>query len=229
MTAGKNKKLTNYQRIYEYRFQGIDQNKRFRVWQEIAAYIYKKMGAPEKVLDPAAGRCEFVNAISAGEIWAIDKEESVLEYKRQKIHALVENIFSARLPQNYFQGVFVSNFLEHLESGEAVSKFLRKMRTSLASGGKIAILGPNFKYCQSDYFDCCDHKLPLTHITVKEWLYSEGYTICDCYARFLPFSFRGRLPPSPRMTCYYLWFPLLWKIFGKQYLIIAEKTNLSQV
>lgn len=218
----------NYQRIYEYRFQGIDQHDRFRVWAKIAAFIFKAMGEPEKVLDPCAGRCEFVNSISAKEIWAIDKENYVLEYKNQRIYSKVEDIFVAELPQNYFQGVFTSNFLEHLESCEAIATFLSKMYSSLTFGGKIAVMGPNFKYCPETYFDCCDHKIALTHTTVEELLYSEQFTICASYPKFLPFSFRGHLPPSHLLTHLYLKFPFLWKILGKQFLIIAEKKKSSK-
>ena len=46
----------DYQRLYEYRFQGIDQVARQAVWNEIAAHIHERMGRPERVLDPAAGR-----------------------------------------------------------------------------------------------------------------------------------------------------------------------------
>ncbi len=217
--------MLNYRRIYDYRFQGIDPSRKFLVWKKIAVFLYEKMGKPQKVLDPAAGRCEFVNAISAEEVWAIDKNRSVLDYRHASVHAQVEDIFLADLPQNYFQGVFVSNFLEHLKSVEAVAQFLAKMYASLAIGGKLAVMGPNFKYCAGDYFDCCDHRLPLTHLSVEELLYSERYKICESYARFLPFSFRGSLPPSPRMAGVYLKFPFFWRFLGKQYLIIAEKTN----
>jgi hypothetical protein len=39
--------------------------------------------------------------------------------------------------------------------------------------------------------------------------------------RFLPFSFRGVLPPSPALTALYLRFPIAWRLLGKQFLVIA--------
>ena len=44
----------NYERLYEYRFRDIDQGARAAVWSEIAPHVHGLMGAPQKVLDPAA-------------------------------------------------------------------------------------------------------------------------------------------------------------------------------
>ena len=55
----------NYERLYEYRFRGIDQDARAAVWEEIAPHVHGLMGRPQVVLDPAAGQREFINAVSA--------------------------------------------------------------------------------------------------------------------------------------------------------------------
>src|SRR5262249_42442787 len=65
----------DYRRLYEFRFRGISQRDRQGVWDEIAAQVYEWMGRPDRVLDPAAGRGEFVNAIPARERWVIDAVE----------------------------------------------------------------------------------------------------------------------------------------------------------
>jgi len=70
---------------------------------------------------------------------------------------IVANIFDVDLPANYFDCIFVSNFLEHLLFQHEVADFLVKMQKSLRSNGFIAIIGPNFKYCAAEYFDCADH------------------------------------------------------------------------
>ena len=46
----------------------------------------------------------------------------------------------ADLPKNHFDGVFVSNFLEHLLSQEQVAEFLGKMHGHLKPGGRIAVM-----------------------------------------------------------------------------------------
>jgi hypothetical protein len=33
------------------------------VWSAIGDYVYERLGRPRRVLDPAAGRGEFINAI----------------------------------------------------------------------------------------------------------------------------------------------------------------------
>ena len=48
----------NYERLYTYRFRDFDQVSRQAVWREIARHVHGRMGAPQRVLDPAAGRGE---------------------------------------------------------------------------------------------------------------------------------------------------------------------------
>ena len=62
----------NYERLYTYRFRDVDQASRQAVWQEIARYAHARMGAPQRVLDPAAGRGEFITAVPAAERWGVD-------------------------------------------------------------------------------------------------------------------------------------------------------------
>src|ERR1700743_3398144 len=70
--AFKLTRFMNFDRIYEYRFRGIDDDKKRLTWEEIAAFIYKKLGNPSSVLDPAAGKCELINAIPCKERWGVD-------------------------------------------------------------------------------------------------------------------------------------------------------------
>src|ERR1700677_103184 len=95
----------DYQRLYEYRFREVDQVSRQAVWAEIAAYVYGRMRAPTKVLDPAAGRCEFINAIPAAERWAVDTVDHG-EFRDPGIKAIIDDILGAELPLAYFDGVF---------------------------------------------------------------------------------------------------------------------------
>jgi hypothetical protein len=41
--------------------------------------------------------------------------------------------------------------------------------------------------------------------------------------RFLPYSFRGRFPGSAELTRTYLRNPALWRLAGKQFLVIGTK------
>ena len=48
----------------------------------------------------------------------------------------------------------------------------------------------------------------LTERGVAEHLYAAGFAIERVHARFLPYSFTGRLPSSPALVRAYLRFPL---------------------
>jgi hypothetical protein len=213
----------DYQRLYEFRFRDVDQSARVNVWEEIAPFIHEQLGRPERVLDPAAGRGEFINAVPAGERWAIDQVAYAEGTYAAGVKAVVSDIFAAELPAEHFGGVFVSNFLEHLLSQEDVGTFLQRMRGATAPGGRIAIMGPNFRYCPREYFDMADHTLIFTHRAIAEHVYAAGYEVERVVPRFLPYSFTGRLPPSPALTRRYLRMPAAWPLVGKQFLVIGRR------
>jgi hypothetical protein len=215
----------NLQRIYEYRFEGIDQHGRVAVWSEIAKYVEAVLGRPGRLLDPAGGRGEFINAASAAERWFVDMMPPADGALEPEIKVLVGDVFETDLPPDYFDGIFVSNFLEHLSSQKEVAAFLAKLHAAQSPRGRIAVLGPNFQYCYRQYFDCADHTVALTHLSVAEHLYGAGFDIARVTPRFLPFSFRGLLPPSASLTRLYLRSPLLWRLLGKQFLVIGQKAG----
>lgn len=212
----------DYQRLYEYRFRDVDQVSRMEVWQEIASFLHGVMGRPRRVLDPAAGRGEFINAVPAPERWAVDQHAYTEGTYDTGVNSLVSDIFEADLPEASFDGVFVSNFLEHLPTQEHVASFLEKMRSVAADGARIALIGPNYRFCHAEYFDMADHTLALTHLSVAEHLYAAGFEPERLEAQFLPYSFTGRLPASSRLTRLYLKTPLAWRVLGKQFLVVGR-------
>lgn len=212
----------DYQRLYTYRFRDIDQARRQLVWREIARYVYARMGCPERVLDPAAGRGEFIMAVPAGERWAVDRV-SYGDDALAGVKMIVADIMNADLPPEYFDGIFVSNFLEHLPDQDAIGAVLARLSAVMRHGGRIAIIGPNFRHCVKEYFDCADHTVTLSHVAVAEHLYAAGFEPVCVRSRFVPYSFRGRLPPSSLLTRIYLRTPLAWRLLGKQFLVIARK------
>jgi len=212
----------NYERMYAYRFRHVDQAGRQAVWREIARYAHDRMGKPQRVLDPAAGRGEFITAVPAAERWGVDLVgHGVPESAGVKM--IISDIMDAGLPKDYFDGVFMSNFLEHLPDQNAVAAVLAKLIDTMEPGGRIAVVGPNFRYCAREYFDCADHTVILSHVAVAEHLYAAGFEITAVSPRFLPFSFRGLLPPSPLLTRLYLHTPLAWRVLGKQFLVLGRK------
>jgi ubiquinone/menaquinone biosynthesis C-methylase UbiE len=213
----------NYQRLYEYRFRDIPQEARSAAWDEIAAHVYQELGRPQRVLDPAAGRGEFINAVPAPERWAIDAVAYEEGTHAPGTKVIVSDIFEADLPDGYFDAVWVSNFLEHLPTQETVATFLEKMHGVLVPGGRIAVMGPNFRYCADEYFDCADHTLIFTHVAIAEHLYAAGFQPTRVVPRYLPYSFRGRLPVSQNLVRRYLRTPPAWRLLGKQFLVIGQR------
>ena len=213
----------NYNRIYEYRFKGIDRRKKLAVWKIIAEFIYSKLGEPASILDPAAGDCEFINQVPAGERWAVDMNAQTEKMAAEGVKVVIGNNLTATLPLNYFEAVYISNFLEHLHSQEEVAGFLEKMYSILKPGGRICVMGPNFKYCAKEYFDFADHTVILSELSVSEHLYGAGFNIQKVYSKFLPLSFRGGLPVADFLVRLYFRLPVAWNFMGKQFLVIAQK------
>ncbi len=214
----------NIEKIYEYRFSAISEQTRHSTWEAITHFVLKQMGQPKKILDPACGKGEFLQALPLSiERWGIDLHQTTVDQTREEITFRQGNIFDIELPKGYFDGVFVSNTLEHLSTPEEVFALLVRLHEVMQPGGVLAIIGPNFKYAYREYFDCADHKICLSHLSVEEMLYGAGFRITKSIDRFLPFSFRGRLPASKLLMKIYFRIPLLWKIFGKQYLVLAQK------
>lgn len=214
----------NHSRIYEYRFAGIDHAKKQIVWKEIAHYIFRLTDQPQTVLDPAGGMCEFINNVPSTEKWTIDLNEDFLnKYAAEPIKKVVGNNLTVDLPEDYFDLIFISNFLEHLESQEQVAEFLEKMHKSVKKNGFIVVMGPNFKYCWREYFDFADHTVVLSELGAAEHLVGAGFDIVKIRPQFLPLSFRGGLPVNKFLVQAYLKMPFAWRFFGKQFLLIARK------
>jgi 2-polyprenyl-3-methyl-5-hydroxy-6-metoxy-1,4-benzoquinol methylase len=133
-TAGRQLDGINYERLYSCRFRDIDGDRRQAVWQEIAQYIHRVMGRPDRVLDPAAGRGEFITAVPAAERWGVDLVNHGVPGSA-RVKMIIADILDADLPDEYFDGVFVSNFLEHLPDQNAVARVLDKLRTAMRPGG----------------------------------------------------------------------------------------------
>jgi ubiquinone/menaquinone biosynthesis C-methylase UbiE len=132
----------NYERLYDYRLRRVDPDKRRAIWREIAAYLYEQMGSPKRILDPAAGRGEFISAVPAEERWAVDLVAHAGDYGPD-VRTIIADIFETDLPEQRFDGIFVSNFLEHLATQDEVAAFLDRMYRAASPGGVITVLGPN--------------------------------------------------------------------------------------
>ena len=99
------------------------------------------------------------------------------------------------LPRAHFGTVFMSNYLEHLDSvGRRDPATLgRAPRCSRRAGGSI-VLQPNIRLVGPRYWDFIDHRVALTERSLLEAAEFAGLRTHTLVTRFLPYSTKGRLP-----------------------------------
>lgn len=210
-------------RIYAYRMGQVNQEERIAAWRPISAWVMRQLGHPHRILEVGAGRCEFINQCGAEERWAVDLDPDVARYAAPGVKLLIGRLRDVDFGGTQFPAVFMSNFLEHLASPTEVDEVLCRIHELLEPGGRVGILGPNYKYSYRKYFDFADHVLPLTHITVSEFLYGAGFEKIRAMPKTLPFSFRSRLPIDERLVRLYLSCPWSWRIMGRQFFVVGTK------
>ena len=209
-------------KVYQFRFAGLRQDKKDATWAIVTRWIESRLDNPKSVLDPAAGRGEFIIESRALERWACDLSDQRDSWPTG-VTTRFGNICDIDLPEDYFDLIFVSNFLEHLATPGEIYQYLVQLRKSLKPGGMLAIMGPNFRYCAKEYFDFADHLLPLTHRTIEEHLAAANLRHQSTVARFLPLSFRSQRFSNPWLVKLYLAVPIFWRMFGKQFFIVATR------
>ena len=97
------------------------------------------------------------------------------------------------------------------------------MHGAMETGGRIAIMGPELPLLRRRVLGLRrslrrahprgDRRAPLRRRLRADRI----------IPRYLPYSFRGILPPSPALTRMYLKTPLAWRLLGKQFLVIGQK------
>jgi hypothetical protein len=192
------------------------------IWRIIAADILRQVGHPiRSAIDIGAGYGDFINGVELEERWALDQWEGMPAHLAQGVNSVVGDILAkqAAVPQRHFDLCFLSNVLEHFDLDQG-KKILGSVRSMLKPGGSVAILQPNFTYCAKHYFDDYTHKTIFTSEGLSNFLMDEGFRIERCISRYLPFSFKSRLPRPPWMVKLYLKLP--YRPLGAQMLIVAR-------
>ena len=216
--------VDDVQTIYGQRF-ARNQLYRRRVWQVLTADFFQDfLGASASVLDLGCGYGEFINQISASEKYAMDLNPDSARMLAGEIQFFRQDCSQPwPLPESMLDAVFTSNFFEHLPDKATLGRTLEQARRCLKPGGRLIALGPNIKYLPGAYWDFWDHYLPLTEESLSEGLRTRGFKIDRCYSRFLPFT----MTHGPEYPLFflrlYLKFPLAWRLFGKQFLVVAAK------
>lgn len=215
----------NLESIYRRRFEPNEAYRR-DVWRVLVRDFFSRfIAADGTVLDLGCGYGEFINAVQAKKRLALDWNPAARERLSAGIEFLFQN--SAEpwqgIQENSIDVVFTSNFLEHLPDKAAVARTLGEVYRCLKPGGRFIAMGPNIKYLGGLYWDFWDHQIPLTEHALAEILGAMGLSMECCAGRFLPHTMSsGRRYPAVCLKIY-LALPFLWRLFGRQFLIVARK------
>lgn len=212
------------QSIYEHRFTSM-LTYRNEVWRILTSGYFQQFVRPtDAVLDLGCGYGEFINHIKCGQKFGMDLNPKSPEHLAPGIKFIAQDCSTRwQLPDASLDVVFTSNFFEHLPDKKSLRDTLVEARRCLKPGGHLIALGPNIKYVQGAYWDFWDHFLCLTEMSLGEALENNGYRVTRSHARFLPYSMVGAPRYPSALLRLYLSLPLVWPLFGKQFLVIAER------
>jgi SAM-dependent methyltransferase len=208
--------------LYSRRFDS-ELEYRNAIWDVLVRGFFQAyIGPKDRVLDLGCGYGQFINHIRCGDKFGMDLNSSAPSYLNEDVEFLHQDCSDRwKLPSESLDLVFTSNFFEHLPSKDALSATIRQAARCLRTGGRLVAMGPNFRYVKGSYWDFWDHHVPLTERSLVELLELNGFTMERVEPRFLPYTAVGK-PRSPRFAiALYLRVPLLWKLFGGQFLVIA--------
>jgi SAM-dependent methyltransferase len=217
------------QRIYAARFQKR-LNYRRAVWRVLIEHVFQSHFTPEaRVLDLGCGYGEFINQARCRDRYAMDLNPETETYLDQAVTFLRQDCSEPwNLPDGSLDVVFTSNFFEHLPNKVALGRTLDQARRCLALGGRLIAMGPNIRYLAGSYWDFWDHHLPLTHLSLREALETRGFVIRQCVGRFLPYTMVGGPDYPLFLLRWYLRIPALWRLAGKQFLVVAERHDQAE-
>jgi len=206
------------------RFSERDQEIKEGVWREIGRYLQRFIPPDAVVMDLAADRGHFIRHIQAREKWASDLRDTS-QYMPLDVRFVQAN--GLELAEHVKAGsldvVFMSNYLEHLDSPDAVVEQFRVVYGLVRPGGRVMVLQPNIKLVGSGYWDFIDHRVALTERSLIEAASLAGFRTAALITRFLPYSVKGRLPTHPIFVRAYLAFPPAWWLMGRQTLYVGER------
>jgi SAM-dependent methyltransferase len=187
-------------------------------------FFQRYAGANDSVLDLGCGYGEFISQIHCGPKYAMDLNPDAPQRVGAGVTCLIQDCSSTwPLADKTLDLVFTSNFFEHLPTKEALGKTLDEIYRCLEPGGCLVAMGPNIRYLPGAYWDFWDHYLPLSERSLGEALENRRFHLDTCYDRFLPYTMAGGRQYPVSFLRVYLRIPLAWKLFGKQFLVVARK------
>jgi len=211
--------------LYESRC-GPNADYRRAVWGVLVSDFFSRFITPDAaVLDLGCGYGDFINVVRARTRLAMDMNPAAKEKLAADVRFFLQDGSEPwnGIPENSLDLVFTSNFIEHLPDKAAVARSLRESLRCLKPGGRLIAMGANIKHVAGLYWDFWDHQVPFTENSLSEGLRANGFSIDLCVGRFLPYTMTlGRRYPLIFVKLY-LALPFLWRLFGRQFLVVAHK------
>lgn len=217
--------MNEIEKIYKVRFNKNEIKNKRLLWEILVKnFLQKYISAEDTVLDVGGGFCEFINVIKCKERYVVDINPDVRTYAKKNVIILNKSAHDiVGLADESIDIAFASNFFEHINSKKEVLEIIQEISRILKPGGKFLVIQPNIKYANKEYWDFFDHHLPFTEKSFSEALKLHSFQIIQSYPRFLPFTTKTKLSRYAFLLKIYLRFSILWKVFGKQFFIVAKK------
>jgi SAM-dependent methyltransferase len=215
---------TNVRTLYRNRFNEKDLARKGRLWKILCEGFFQLHVLGPVVLDVGAGACEFINNIQAKRRIAVDMNPDTEASAAEGVEVVRSGVDQMSfLSDGSVDTVFMSNLLEHLEGKSQVMTVLGEALRVLRPGGKLLVLQPNIRFVGMSYWDFFDHRVPLTDKSLAEAVRMAGFKVRNLIPGFLPYTTKSRFPQWGILVRAYLRLPFLWRFFGKQAFLAAEK------
>lgn len=213
--------------LYWLRFNAKERTVKNKLWKVLCKHFLQKyIDRKSAVLDLGAGSCEFINNIICKNKYAVDINEEVMKYADKDVVTFVASgVNMKEIKDNSIDVVFTSEYFEHLKNTEELLQSFAEIHRVLKKEGRLIIICPNIRYLADKYWDFIDHRLALSHVSMREGLLLYNFRIERLIRKFLPYTTKSFLPKSHILLRIYLKFPIAWKIFGRQMFILAHNTQ----
>jgi SAM-dependent methyltransferase len=218
--------LQDLRKEYQQRFASLAPY-RDSVWRVLVRDFFQRYVDPTAtVLDLGSGWGEFIRHIHAYRKIAMDLNPDMPSHVGSEVETILQDCSQTwQVPDSSLDIVFTSNFFEHLPDKDALRRTLQEAMRCLKDGGRIICVGPNIRFLHGSYWDFWDHFLPLSDRSMAEVLNLTGFAVERVEPRFLPYSMSLGFTPPVSFISTYIRTPLLWRIFGKQFLLVGYKTS----
>ena len=214
-------------KLYDRRFGAELRSRKESLWKVLCSDFFQKYVAEtDTVIDLGAGYCEFINNIRCARKFAVDLNEETPEAAAPDVTVLLtEADKMTQFEDNSVDVVFTSNLFEHIRTKDELVSILHELHRVLKPGKKLLVMMPNIRYAFKEYWDYYDHHLPLSHHSLSEVLTFTDFEVTEVRSRFLPYTFKTRLPQTDFLLRLYLRLRPAHLLFGRQMFVVARKLS----